>query len=277
MVRLGQINSLRINKFSTYGAYLDAGEDVEILLPRRYVTDDMRSDDIVDVFVYTDSEDRLVAVTEMPVAKVGEFALMQVAEVNRMGAFLDWGLPKHLLVPFSEQRQRMEPGRWYIVYVYVDHNTSRIVGSAKLGKWLGNTIPHYHEGDEADALIAQRTDVGYRIIIDNLHWGMLYHNQIFKPLRIGEHQKVRIKAIRDDGKIDAVLGAHALDRVGELAERIVEYMRRNDGKMAVTDSSSPELIRSLFECSKKDYKRTIGMLLKNGRITLSDSETRLLR
>lgn len=275
MVKLGSINSLTISRFSAYGAYLAAADDVEILLPRRYVTDAMHEGDVIDVFVYTDSEDLLVAVTEKPVAMVGEFALMRVAEVNRMGAFMDWGLPKNLLVPFGEQRQRMEQGRWYIVYVYIDHNTSRIVGSAKLSKWLGNTIPRYRAGDEVDALIVQRSDVGYRIIIDNLHWGIIYHNEIFKPLRIGEHQRVRVKAIRDDGKIDAVLGAHAIDRISELAERIVTYLQAHGGRMAITDASSPQLIQSTFACSKKDYKRAIGMLLKNGRVTLSDGATEL--
>ena len=272
MINLGRINKLKINRFVEFGAYLDAGNDVEILLPQKYITEDMEKDSEVEVFVYNDSEDRLVAVTEMPKAMVGDFALLRVAQVNPTGAFMDWGLPKEILVPFREQKVRMQPGRWYIVYIYVDDNSQRIVASAKLDKFLDNTIPEYKPNDTVDVLITRRTELGYKVIINHLHWGMIYHNQIFQEINIGEHHTAHVKGIRRDGKIDLVLGDHTKNRAMNIGEKIVEFLQINNGSMTINDKTDPEIIRRTFSCSKKDFKKAVGMLLKKKEISIHEEK-----
>ena len=205
-MKIGQYNKLMINRFVDFGAYLIDDEDNEVLLPKRYLTGDEELDDWIEVFVYNDSENRPVATTEHPHATVGEFCLMRVKAVNAIGAFLDWGLvAKDLLVPFREQRVRMQAGRSYIVYVYLDENSGRIVASAKLDKFLGDSLPDYYHRQKVDALIVQQQEIGYRVIIDGKHWGMIYNNEIYNPVNIGEHHMAFVKQVRDDGKIDVTL------------------------------------------------------------------------
>ncbi len=271
MIEIGKINRLSIVKFLDFGAYLDAGNGVEILLPRRYVEDGMKEGDEVDVFIYADSEDRLVATTETPKAMVGDFAFLQVAAVNSIGAFLDWGLLKDILVPFREQKVRMEKGRYYIVYIYLDDNTKRIVASAKLDKFLDNKIPHYNIGDKVNIMITKRTDLGFKVIIDNMYWGMIYHNEIFRDVNIGERHEAYIKQMRGDGKIDVTLVSKTGERVKDTADIIIENLEANNGFIPFNDSSSPEDIKKEFMCSKKDFKKSIGRLLKEGRIELKEN------
>lgn len=273
MAQLGRINTLKINRKSDFGLYLIDEEGNEILLPNRYVAPDMHIGDEIDVFVYKDSEDRITATTETPKAQVGEFALLRVAATNSAGAFLDWGLPKDLLVPFREQKMRMQTGRSYIVYVYVDYNSDRIVASAKIDKFLDNRPADYHQGDPVEILIAQRTDMGYKVIIDNLHSGIIYHNEIFKEINIGDRMEAYIKSVREDGKIDVTLADRADRRTMELADKILMHLMSHGRRMALTDKSSPEAIKAAFECSKKDFKKAIGHLYKKKLITLSPTET----
>lgn len=273
MAQLGRINTLKINRKSDFGLYLIDEEGNEILLPNRYVAPDMHIGDEIDVFVYKDSEDRITATTETPKAQVGEFALLRVVATNRAGAFLDWGLPKDLLVPFREQKMRMQTGRSYIVYVYVDYNSDRIVASAKIDKFLDNRPADYHQGDPVEILIAQRTDMGYKVIIDNLHSGIIYHNEIFKEINIGDRMEAYIKSVREDGKIDVTLADRADRRTMELADKILMHLMSHGRRMALTDKSSPEAIKAAFECSKKDFKKAIGHLYKKKLITLSPTET----
>jgi hypothetical protein len=276
MIQLGKVNRLQIVKFVDFGLYLDGGEGVEILLPRRYVTDEMKEGDEIDVFVYADSEDRLVATTETPKAKVGEFAFLQVAAVNNVGAFMDWGLMKDLLVPFREQKVRMEKGRYYVVYIYVDDNSKRIVASAKLDKFLDNKIPQYEPNDEVEIIVTKKTDLGYKVIVDNLFWGMIYHNEIFKDINIGEVHKAYVKNIRDDQKIDVILTSNkGKDRVDTVADEILDFLKINNGFMKFNDSSSPEEIKKQFKCSKKDFKKSIGLLFKKGIVTITDDGVKL--
>lgn len=275
MVEIGKLNKLSIVKFVDFGLYLDAGNGEEILLPLRYVTDDMNVGDEIEVFIYADSEDRLVATTEEPKGKVGEFAFLQVIAVNQVGAFLDWGLLKDLLVPFREQKVRMEKGRYYVVYIYLDDNTKRIVASAKLDKFLDNKIPQYATNDEVEVLVTKRTDLGYKVVIDNTYWGMLYHNEIFKDINIGERHRAFIKSVRSDGKIDVTLGNKGGARVSGLSDDIQSYLEENDGFMPYNDSSSPDDIRNVFQCSKKDFKKALGYLLKIGIIKISDNGVNL--
>lgn len=275
MIGIGKTNSLEIARRTEQGLYLNDDCGNEVLLPNRYITDDMNIGDTIDVFVYNDSEDRPIATTERPYAQVGEFALLRVKAVNSIGAFLDWGLMKDLLVPFREQKMRMVAGRSYIVYVYVDDESRRIVASAKLDKFLDNKIPEYKFRQKVDILVARRTDLGFKVVVDNLFWGMIYHDEIFHDVNIGERYKAFIKAVRPDGKIDLKLGDREVRRVKSLADVIMEYIDNNGGSMKLTDSSSPEMIRAVFNCSKKDFKKTLGFLYKAKKIVITPQEVRM--
>ncbi|MFI3240701.1 MAG: S1-like domain-containing RNA-binding protein [Bacteroidales bacterium] len=273
MIRIGEVNKLVIKKGVDFGFYLDGGDDIEILLPLRYVTEEMKVDDEIEVFIYTDSEDRLVATTETPKAMVGDFAFLEVTAVTRYGAFMDWGLLKDLFVPFSEQKVRMEIGNSYVVYLYVDHNTQRVVASAKLNKFLDNKSPRYEINDTVEIVVEKRTDLGYKVVVDNMYSGLVYNNEIFKPINIGEKMTAYIKNVRSDDKLDISLTSNkSVVRVKSLADIILDFMKDNGGKMSYTDSSSPEDIKAEFKCSKKDFKKTLGMLYRNGYIIINDTE-----
>ena len=274
MIELGKYQEMEIRRFVDFGAYLAlSGENDEILIPQRYLPDNVQLGDTIEVFVYNDSENRPIATTERPYATVGEFAFLEVSDVNEVGAFLDWGLPtKHLLVPFREQRNRMRPGGVYLVYIYVDDNSHRIVASAKTDKFLGNVLADYRNGDKVDALVVERTEIGYKVIVDNLHKGIIYSNEIFRPIQLREHIHAFVKRVRDDGKIDLTLNDKAAKRQAELGDRIIEYLGKPNA-VALSDKSSPELIESLFSCSKKDFKKAVGHLYRARRITLSPTGT----
>jgi hypothetical protein len=275
MVQIGKRNILKVTRLVDFGAYLDAGSGAEILLPKRYITSPLSPGDEVDVVVYTDSEDRPVASTETPLAYVGEFAFLDVVAVTKVGAFLDWGLPKDLLVPFSEQRSRMVQGGNYLVYLYADNASGRVAASAKIEKYIGNVIPEYANGQKVRALVFDRNDVGYRCIVDNLHYGILYDNEVYTPLRKGERIDAYVKSVRPDGKIDLMLGGRADVRTNNLAARIEKALKAAGGKLQVSDKSSPEEIRQVFQCSKKDFKKAVGHLLKDGKVGISDDKTAL--
>lgn len=275
MIDIGKYNRLRVARFVDFGAYLTDDNGNDVLLPARYVPADAAVGDEIEVFVYNDSEDRPVAVTEHPFACVGEFAFLQVAQVNKIGAFLDWGVPKHILVPFSEQRIRMEEGGIYPVYVYLDHITKRVVASAKLEKFLGNVMPEYRVGDKVNALVWQHTPIGYKVIVDNLFQGMIYDNEVYAPLEIEQTITAYVKNVRDDNKIDLTLGGRAVNRVAEVADEIIDRLNREGGSMTVTDASSPEEIKEAFHCSKKDFKKAIGKLYKEHKIVIADDSVRL--
>lgn len=275
MAEIGKNNLLTVARREEYGLYLKDENGNEILLPNRYVTDDMAIGDEIEVFVYTDSEDRPVATTERPFAQVGDFALLRVKSVNSVGAFLDWGLMKDLLVPFREQKVRMAAGRSYIVYVYLDDESQRVVASAKLDKFLDNKIPQYKFRQKVGILVVQRTDLGYKVIVDNLFWGMIYHNEIYQDVNIGDRYVAFIKNVRNDGKIDIKLGDREVKRVKSLADTIIEYIAENGGSISITDKSSPDLIREVFSCSKKDYKKTLGFLYKAKKILIAPDAIKL--
>lgn len=268
MIKIGKYNRLKVVKRVDFGLYLDGEEAGEILMPRKYVPEEAEIGDWTDVFIYCDSEDRLVATTELPIVQVGEFGLLKVTSTGNIGAFMDWGVMKELLVPFREQAEPMEEGRYYITYVYLDSITKRIVGSTKLNKYVGNKIPRYAEGDSVDVLIVKRTDLGYKVIVDNLFWGMIYNNDLFDPVEVGDRISAYVKQVRDDGKIDVTIREHGGERVFQLAYRIVGYLRDNGGRMSVCDSSSPEDIKAVFQCSKKDFKKALGYLFKKGKVSI---------
>ena len=271
-MKIGEYNNLRINRMVDFGAYLIDEDTHEVLLPKRYLTPEMKVGDNIKVFVYNDSENRPVATTETPHAVVGDFALMRVKAVNKVGAFLDWGLAaKDLLVPFSEQRVDMQAGRSYIVRVYLDPASQRIVASAKIAKFLNQSEPEYYHREKVDVLVVQRSDLGYRVIINNAHWGQIYQNETYQEVNIGDRFTAFVKQVRPDGKIDVTLAKIEKMRVDDLAERILDYLSAHNGEMALTDKSDPEDINKTFNCSKKDFKKALGLLYKQQKVTLGDT------
>lgn len=277
MVKIGNYNTLEIVKIVDFGVYLDGGNGVEILLPSRYINEVPHVGDVLDVFVYTDSEDRLIATTERPYLTVGEFGYLRVVQVNSVGAFLDWGLPKNLLVPFREQKLRMIQDKSYLVYVYLDDATKRIVASAKVDKFIGNKFPDYKRGAKVEILVYQQTEIGYKAIVDNLYAGMLYENELYRSVNPGERLEAYVKTVRDDGKIDLTLSGSAGDRVQELADRIYKWMVSNGGEVSLCDKSSPEEIKKEMSCSKKDFKKAVGQLFKSRKIELLPNGMRIVK
>lgn len=274
MIKIGEYNKLTINRFVDFGAYLIDNEDNEVLLPKRYLSGEEELDDNIEVFVYNDSENRPVATTEHPFATVGQFSLMRVKAVNAIGAFLDWGLvAKDLLVPFGEQRVRMQAGRSYIVFIYLDPSSQRIVASAKLDKFLNKSVPDYYHRQKIDVLITQQLEIGYRVIVDGKHWGMIYNNELYQQVNIGEHHMGFIKQVRDDGKIDVTLAKIEKMRIDDVAALILDYLQENGGTMTLNDKSTPDEILRTFNCSKKDFKKALGLLYKQHRVTLGDTTT----
>lgn len=276
MTEIGKINNLYVVKEVDFGIYLDGGDLGEILMPKRYVPEGTQPEDMIDAFIYLDSEDRLVATTEKPLAMVEEFALLEVVSVTPVGAFLNWGLPKDLFVPFREQRQPMEEGKKYLVYVYVDINSKRIAASSKIENYLDNLPMDYDEGEDVDLVIVNETDLGYNAIIDNSHLGVIFKNEVFQPLNPGDKIQGFIKKIRYDGKIDLCLQKAGYEKISEFADKIITELQKQNGFLALTDKSSPEDIYQTFKFSKKNFKAAIGALYKKRIITLEENGIRLL-
>jgi len=273
---IGKYNTLKVVKELDFGVYLDGGEDFgEILLPIRYVPPGLKSGDDIEVFIYLDSEDRVIATTEEPYALVGELAYLKVISVNKTGAFLDWGLMKDLLVPYREQAERMKEGEHYVVYVYLDDESRRIVATSKLNSALDNLMPEYEEGEQVSLLVIGKTDLGYKVAVNNLHTGMLYHNELFKPIKIGDQCEGFIKKIREDDKLDITLEKPGYEKIGGLAADIMNMLKEKGGQMAVSDKSPAELIYKLFGTSKKNFKKAIGTLYKQRLISIDKEGIRL--
>ncbi len=270
MALIGRFNSLQVVKHTSFGLYLDGGADGEILLPNRYVPKDTPSkvDDWLNVFIYLDSDDKLIATTEKPKVQVGEFASLKVVEVNSIGIFLDWGLPKDLLLPYSEEKRQMQAGDYCVVYVYLDKHTRRITATARLDRHLDNAPANYKAGQAVDLLVAESTDMGFKAIINNQHWGLIHKNEVFKFLRAGKQEKGFIKEVRPDGKISLSLQPVGKEAADVLHEKILAKLRENDGVLPVSDKSPPDLISSLFGVSKGNFKKAIGALYKQGQIVI---------
>jgi hypothetical protein len=276
MAKIGVLNNLRVVKEVDFGVYLDGGEHEEILLPRRYVPENCKVDDNIRVFIYLDSEDRFIATTESPYAMVGDFALLKVVAVESVGAFLDWGLLKDLLVPYSEQSPTMETGKSYIVKIYVDKKTNRIAATTRLDRYLDNEPGNFHAGQEVELLICSQTDIGYKAIINGTHWGVLYSNEVFQPLKSGQRTKGYIKKIRSDNKIDLSLHRPGYERVDDITDAIINVLKEQGGFISVTDKSSPETIHKLFGVSKKTYKKAIGAIYRKKLITIENDGIKLI-
>ena len=275
-MEIGKYNTLRVARRVDFGLYLTDPDGNEVLLPTRYLPDAAREGDELQVFVYHDNEGRPIATTDRPLATVGEFARMQVRQVAAAGAFLEWGLMKDLLVPFREQKIPMQAGQWHIVYVYLDHITHRIVASARIDKYLDNTPPRYTRGQSVDLFVTGETELGYKVIINHLHSGLLYRNEVFRPLRTGDRTTGYIKAVREDDKIDVSLYPLGYDKIDGIADRILEALRGNGGALPVHDKSDADEIRALFGCSKKSFKQAVGALYRRHLITIEPAGLRLV-
>ncbi|MDR1221312.1 MAG: GntR family transcriptional regulator, partial [Tannerella sp.] len=241
-----------------------------------YVPQGVEAGDEIEVFVYKDNEERLIATTDHPYGTVGEFQYMKVRDVTPVGAFLDWGIMKDLLVPFREQKKEMKAGHYYLVYIYLDFVTSRITASARIDRFLDNTPPDYERNQEVDILIADETEIGYKVIINNSHWGLLYHNEIFQRLSTGEKRKAYIKEVRDDDKIDVGLYPTGYGKAEEIADKIISALKQNNGYLPVNDKSDASEIHTLFSCSKKSFKMAAGTLYKKRLISIDHDGIRII-
>ena len=272
-IQLGRYNQLEVVKEVDFGIYLNGDEDGEILLPKRYVPQGCKPGDVLNVFIYLDMDERLVATTLEPYVQVGEFACLEVAWVNQYGAFLDWGLMKDLFVPFREQKAKMQKGGRYLVHVHLDEESYRIVASAKIEHYLSKECPEYNQGDEAEVLVWQKTDLGFKVIVDNKYSGMLFHNEIFQPLELG----MRLQRVREDGKIDLELQKRGVKKVDDFAELLLQYIKDNDGYTPINDKTDAEQIYNTFGVSKKTFKKAVGDLYKKRLIVLEDDGIRLVK
>lgn len=276
MSLLGKLNRLTVLKDSSPGLFLDGGELGEILLPGDAIPKGARPGDMLEVFIYRDSEDRLVATTLKPLAKVGDFAALKVTEIHpRMGAFLDWGLRKDLLLPNAEQERRVQVGDTVVVYVFIDHQTERIIATTRLEGHIDHTPPTYKTGYEVSLLISSETPLGYNAIINNSRLGLLYRSELATPLEIGQRCEGFVRTIRPDGKIDLGLDPQGYQRVAPLADQILAALRSNNGSLPYSDASPPEEIRTAFQTSKKAFKQALGQLYRQRLIELQDSGIRL--
>jgi len=272
---IGKYNTLRVIALTDSGTYLDGGELGEILLPKRFRPADCKVGDIIRVFIYVDGAERLVATTEKSYGQVGEFVSLKVAQVNKMGAFLDWGLPKDLLVPYNQQHSEMEVGKYYLVRIFLDQVTSRIAASSKLDKFIDIWPAEYQQGDKVKLIIGGKTDLGFKAIVNDLHWGLLYDNEIFQPLRIGKHIEGYIKQVREDGRLDLILSRGSKNKVNDFSEKLLQHIRDSGDFSPLNDKSDPELIKRVLGVSKKTFKATVGNLMKNGKITIEKGGIRL--
>ncbi|MCK4923264.1 MAG: GntR family transcriptional regulator [Bacteroidales bacterium] len=278
MIEIGKYNDLTILRHTSVGLYLgdDSGEDV--LLPNKYCPEEYNLDDKIRVFVYLDYDERKIATNIIPKIHLDEFAFLKVSSVENVGAFMDWGLEKELMVPFSEQRQKMEEGRWYIVYLDIDIESDRLFASNRLDNYLQNVDLTVVEGEEIELMIMQKTDLGFSVIVNNKHKGLIFENEIFREINIGDKLKGFVKLIREDNKLDISIQAIGFEKVNDSnAELIYAALLNNEGYLKVTDKSSPEEIYLQFGISKKAFKKSIGTLYKQKKISIEDSGIRLVK
>lgn len=276
MVELGQFNTLTILRETSVGLFLGDGTHSGILLPKKYVPETYTIGEAISVFCYLDHEERPVATTLEPEIMVNEFQLLKVVEVNEFGAFLDWGLEKHLLVPFREQRQKMRQGQWYVVYCYLDERTNRLVASNKLEKFLNNEELTVRVWEEVELLVTRRTDLGWEVIINNRHKGLVYANEVFKRISVGDMMPGVVKAIRGDNKIDISLQPLGASILEPAANKIYETLKHHNGYLGLNDKSAPEDIKQELQMSKKTFKKGIGTLYKARKITIGDDGIHLV-
>ncbi|MBS1780173.1 MAG: RNA-binding protein [Bacteroidetes bacterium] len=276
MIQIGQYNTLKVVKKVDFGMYLDGGEAGEILLPKRFVPKELKVDDEVEVFLYHDSDNRIIATTQKPYAVAGEIALLRAVSTNKQGAFLDFGLMKDVFLPLSQQAEHIVEGTPYLVMLYIDERTGRLAATQRIERYLDNEVLTVKERDEVDLLVYQRTDIGYKVIINNKHIGVLHYNEVFKELEIGDKAKGFIKTIREDNKIDVSLGEIGYKKVGGETDRILELLKEHNGYLPYNDKTNPEEIYEFFGVSKKVFKMATGALYKQHKIEFTQTGIKLL-
>ncbi len=278
-IRLGEYNLLRVKEEAlregfgeVFGMYLGAGREGEILMPQKYVPEGTKPGDEIECFVYLDQDERPIATTEKPLALVGDFAYLTCSWVNEYGAFLNWGLTKDIFCPFREQKKRMEIGDSFIVHIHIDEDSYRIVASAKIEHYLKeiDDTCELKRGSEIDILIWQKTELGFKVIVNNSYPGLIYEDQVFKYIHTGDRMKAYVSNMRPDGKIDISLQPLGIAAVEDFSTTLLNYMKDNDGHCTVNDKSDPEEIKRQFHVSKKIFKKAIGDLYKKKLITLAD-------
>ena len=274
-IKLGKYNQLEVVKSVDFGVYLNGGDDGEILLPTRYVPENCKPGDVLNVFIYLDNEERLIATTLQPYVQVGEFACLEVAWVNEYGAFLDWGLMKDLFVPFREQKMKMQKGHRYVVHAHLDEDSYRIMASAKIERYLSKDMPSYQPGEEVEIMVWQKTDLGYKVIVDNRFGGLVYQREIFQTLEPGMKMQAFVRQVREDGKIDLALQKDGFQKVDDFSSVLLQYIKDQGGHTAFNDKSAAEDIYETFGVSKKTFKKAVGDLYKKRLILLVEDGIRL--
>lgn len=276
MISIGDYNTLTILRETSVGLYLGNEEGEEILLPNKYVPETYEIGDELSVFCYLDHEERPVATNIKPFIKLGEFALLRVTEVSKFGAFLDWGLEKNLLVPYSEQTIKMSEGKWYLVYLYLDETTNRLVATTKINNFLSNDELTIEKFEEVDLLVSRFTDIGIEVIINQKHKGLVYNNEVFEDVAVGDKRRGVVKKIREDHKIDVSFQQLGFKNIEPSAEKILSFLEKNNGFLGLHDKSDPEDIEAILGMSKKSFKKAIGNLYKEKKIQLTDAGIRLI-
>ncbi len=274
MIKVGEYNELEIIKRLEFGIYLGK-DNVEILMPTKWVPTDAKIGDMLNVFIFRDSDDRLIATTVKPFAIANTFAFLEVKQVNNIGAFLDWGMDKDLLVPFRQQAMRMDPGKSYVVFVFEDEESNRLIASSKLSKFIDQNDLTVQTGDIVDLLVYSETPMGFNAIINNLHSGLIYKNEIFESIRVGDQLKGFIKNIREDNKIDLSLQKSGFELVDDVKWKLLKLIESENGFLALNDNSSPEEIKAKLQISKKAFKKAVGALYKEKLVTLTDKGVQL--
>ena len=281
-VKIGDFNRLKVKELARregygpiFGVYLEGGREGDILMPQKYVPEGIKPGDEIDCFVYLDQEERLVATTEKPLAKVGDFAWLKCSWVNEYGAFLDWGITKNLFCPFREQKKRMEVGNSYIVHIHVDEESYRLMASAKVEHYLSHDKPSYKTNDEVDLLVWQKTDLGFKVIVDNKFGGLVYQDQIFQYIHSGDRLKGYVAQVRADGKLDITLQPTGRRETEDFAQTLLQWLKDNGGECPLGDKSDAEDIKRMFQVSKKTFKRAVGALYKQHLIVLEGNGFRL--
>lgn len=274
MLDIGCINKFWIEKFEPHGAYLTTASLDRVLLPKSYVKEGLQVGDEIEAFVYKDSEDRPVAVTTLPFIELNDFAYLHINAVNNIGAFADWGLPKDLLVPFREQKSKLEKDKSYLIYMYLDEETDRLVGSSKLNKFLNNSALTVKENDEVELIVWEATELGFKVIVNKQHLGLVYENEVFQSISPGDHLTGFVKLIRPDNKIDISLQKTGMEGLELNAQTILKVLTENNGFLALNDKSEPEIIKTTLEMSKKAFKNAIGTLYKKRLITIESEGIR---
>lgn len=275
MINVGTYNELEVVKELDFGIYLREG-DVEILMPTKWVPKGTKIGDFLNVFIFRDSDDRLIATTVKPLATADTFAFLEVKQVNNIGAFLDWGMDKDLLVPFREQPMRMDPGKNYVVFVYVDEETNRLVASAKLNRYIERENIEVREGDIVELLIYSETDLGFNAIINNRYSGLIYKNEIYEAIRVGDKVQGFVKCVREDNKIDLSLQKSGYELVDDVKWRILKMMKEENGFLSLSDNSTPEEIKAKLQISKKAFKKAVGALYRERLVKLTEKGVQLI-